>query len=213
MRRSWQNRLYSAWDLLWILAGMAFSTSRSILSLYFQGCKPDRGFRSTGRCSFKARRQGSIIIGKEVTLLAAWRTNRAGLTNPVLLETLASGIITIGDHSGGSGIVISSRASVSIGSRVCLGANTRVFDHDFHALDPVIRQLSRSRQESAIRTEPIVIGDDVFLGTNAIILKGVVLGDRSIVAAGSVVFRGNYPPDCIISGNPATISRFKNPSE
>jgi acetyltransferase-like isoleucine patch superfamily enzyme len=48
------------------------------------------------------------------------------------------------------------------------------------------------------------------VGTNAIILKGVTIGDRSIVAAGAVVFRGDYPPDSIIAGNPAVVVREKN---
>ena len=65
-------------------------------------------------------------------------------------------------------------------------------------------------QESMIRSAPIRIGDDVFVGTNAIILKGVTIGERSMVAAGAVVFRGDYPPDCIIAGNPAAVVRTKN---
>ena len=151
-------------------------------------------------------------IGKGVSLLGGWRSNRAGLSNPVLLETLGNGVIAFGDNSGGSAVVISSRKSISIGERVCLGANVRIFDHDFHPLDARERRLSRNHQEEHVRSEAISIGNDAFVGANAIILKGVVIGNRSIVAAGSVVFRGNYPSDCIISGNPATISRSKNPS-
>jgi acetyltransferase-like isoleucine patch superfamily enzyme len=213
MKRTWRNLLYSAWDFAWIYSGIAISTLLSRLSLAIQGCAPGEGFRTSGRCSFKARREGSLHIGKGVSLLAGWRSNRAGLTNPVLLETLGNGVIVFGDNSGGSAVVISSRKSVSVGERVCLGANVRIFDHDFHAIDPTHRQLDRNQQEEHVRSEAISIGNDAFVGANAIILKGVVIGDRSIVAAGSVVFRGNYPSDCIISGNPATISRSKNPSK
>jgi acetyltransferase-like isoleucine patch superfamily enzyme len=140
-----------------------------------------------------------------VSLLAAWRSNRAGLTNPVLLETLGKGMIRIGDDSGGSAVVISSRSGVTIGKSVCLGANVRIYDHDFHPLDSGKRRLSRNEQAAHLRTEPVTIGDEVFVGANAFILKGVTIGDRSIVAAGSVVFRGEYPADCMIAGNPASI--------
>lgn len=53
-------------------------------------------------------------------------------------------------------------------------------------------------------SKPIVIEDDVFIGANCLILKGVTIGARSIVAAGSVVTR-SVPADCIVGGNPARI--------
>ena len=51
----------------------------------------------------------------------------------------------------------------------------------------------------------MIIGNDVFIGTNAIILKGTHIGDRSVVAAGSVVFGLEVPPDSIVKGNPAKV--------
>jgi acetyltransferase-like isoleucine patch superfamily enzyme len=207
MKRTWRNWIYSAWDLLWITIDMFCSTRLSLLSLWFQGAQYGKAFHTTGKCSFKLRREGSIVLGNRVSLLAGWRSNRAGLTTPVLLETLGEGIIRIGDDSGGSAVAISSRSGVTIGKHVCLGANVRIYDHDFHPLDPVKRRLSRNEQAANVRSEPVTIGDEVFVGANAIILKGVTLGDRSIVAAGAVVFRGDYPPDCIISGNLGLVMR------
>lgn len=86
-----------------------------------------------------------------------------------------------------------------------LGGNVRIFDHDFHPLEAEARRQSTREQAHHIRTAPVEIGDDVFIGTNAIVLKGVRIGDRSIVAAGAVVFKGEYPPDCLLAGNPAAI--------
>jgi acetyltransferase-like isoleucine patch superfamily enzyme len=51
----------------------------------------------------------------------------------------------------------------------------------------------------------IIIGDDVWIGANAIILKDVKIGDGSIVAAGAVVTKGSYPPKSILAGNPAKV--------
>lgn len=56
----------------------------------------------------------------------------------------------------------------------------------------------------------IVIEDDVMIGVNCIILKGVTIGSRSIVAAGSVVTK-SFPSDCIIGGNPAKLIRKLEP--
>ena len=65
-------------------------------------------------------------------------------------------------------------------------------------------------ERSNIRSKRIVIGDDVFIGTNAIILKGTQIGDRSIIAAGSVVMGLKIPPDSMVKGNPARIVSVKN---
>lgn len=201
MKRTFANLLHSAWDLWWIRTDQILSTLRSLVSLHFQGCPPGHGLRTTGSCRFKARHAGSIQIGSHATLLAAWRSNRVGMCGPVLLTTLGEGTIQIGDHFGASSAVLSSRTSITIGDHVNLGGNVRIFDHDFHSLDPATR---RSQDDTKhVRTAPVVLGDDVFVGTNSIILKGVTLGDRCIVGAGAVVTR-SFPADSIIAGNPAT---------
>ena len=207
MKRSWRNVLYTAWDIFWIDLDQRISTARSRMSLFIQGCPSGASFVTSGHCSFKARKAGSIRIGNHVRLLAGWRSNRVGLSGPVLLQTFGDGEIEIGDCSGGSAVVLSSRSKITIGKHVNLGGNSRIFDHDFHALDPVHRRLGLDEQSAHIRTDPVVIGDDVFVGTNAIILKGVTIGDRCIVAAGAVVFKGEYPPDSMLVGNPAQIGK------
>lgn len=200
MKRTLRNKLFSAWDVVWIKLDFFCSTLKSRVSLGFQGCAPSQGFQTSGRCYFKARRAGSIRIGKNVSLLAGHRSNRVGLTNPVLLETLGDGEIEIGDHSGASAVVISSRSKVTIGQHVKIGGNVRIFDHDYHSLDSTIRRTTEDKAN--VKIVPVVIGNDVFIGTNAMILKGVTVGDRAIVAAGAVVTK-DIPADEIWGGNPA----------
>lgn len=205
MKRSWRNILYTTWDVFWIMLDMRISTIRSKGALLLQGCPLGNCFETSGHCSFKARKAGAIRLGNHVKLLAGWRCNRVGLSGPVLLQTFGDGIIEIGDFSGGSAIVLSARSKIQIGKHVNLGGNVRIYDHDFHALEPQFRRLGQKEQEPHIRTTPVEIGDDVFVGANAIILKGVKLGDRCIVAAGAVVFKGEYPADSMLVGNPAQI--------
>lgn len=200
MKRTPGNIVYSSWDVLWIRISFGISTLRSNLSLRLQGCPPAANLRSSGPCHFKARFPGSILIGKNAVLLANWRTNRVGLAGPTLLTTLGDGLITIGDHFGASAVVISSRSRVSIGNHVMLGGNVRIFDHDFHSLDPAIRRTPGDGEQCSSR--PVKIGDDVFVGAYSIILKGVSLGNRVIVGAASVVTR-SFPDDAVIAGNPA----------
>lgn len=198
------NKLYSAYDVLMIHANMAWSTLRTRVSLALQGCMVGAGFRSTGAARIKARAAGSITIGNRVRLLAHWRSNRVGLSGPVILHTWQGGRIEIGDHTGASAVVISSRSGVKIGRYCNLGGNVRIYDHDFHALDAEVRRGPRGCDDCA--TRPVSIGDDVFIGAQSLILKGVTIGDRAVIGAGSVVTR-DVPADCIAAGNPARVMR------
>jgi acetyltransferase-like isoleucine patch superfamily enzyme len=203
MKRNVLNKLYSVGDLFWVNAGFFLSTLRVRLSLALQGCPPGKRFRTSGRCYIKARQAGSIQIGDHVALYAGHRSNRVGLNNPVMLHTLGEGRIEIGDYSGGSAVVLSARSEIRIGKHVKMGGNVRVYDHDFHALDPAVRRTPED--EAQVRTRPVFIGDDVFVGTNAMILKGSSIGERSIVGAGAVVAGLDVPPDSLVVGNPAKI--------
>lgn len=206
--RTFRNKIYSAYDLALIRADLLLSTLRSRLSLWFQGAVIGEGFRSSGQVRIKARATGSIVLERNVRLLAGWRSNRVGLSGPVLLQTWQGGKIEIGENTGASAVVISSRSGVTIGKHVNIGGNVRIFDHDFHSIDAAIRRSERGCDDCA--TKPISIGDDVFIGTQCIILKGVTIGDRSVIGAGSVVSK-DIPADCIAAGNPAVVLR-KNPA-
>ncbi len=198
MKRKFANILFSTYDVVLIYINIFLSSARSRLSLGWQGCAVGKGFNTSGLCHFKAHEAGSIIIGAQVTLNAHWRTNRSGLANPVLLETIESGRINFGDFSGASAVVMSSRSKITIGQHVNIGANTQIFDHDFHSLNYRTRRNSLKN----IKTAPVNIGDDVFIGTNSIILKGVNIGSKAIIGAGSVVTK-NVPPGEAWAGNPA----------
>lgn len=156
-----------------------------------------------GRSLIRARKKGEIILGDSVVFNSRFCTNLVGLINPTVLDTRLGGKIEVGDNSGGSSVVISSKTSIRIGARCKLGGNVRIFDHDFHSVDPKIRATPEDRNN--IKSAAINIADDCFIGTNAIILKGTSLGARTIVAAGSVVFGLKVPPDSLVKGNPAVI--------
>ena len=91
---------------------------------------------------------------------------------------------------------------IIIGDRVTVGANSILVDTDFHPLDALARQNTPWDGGTA----PIMIEDDVFIGMGTLVLKGVTIGGRSIIGAGSVVTR-DIPPDVIAAGNPATVIR------
>lgn len=170
---------------------------------FWWGVKIGCGCRFQGKIYLRTRRRGEIVIGNRVVLNSDFTSNLVGIVNPVVMDTRGGGRIQIGDYSGMTSVVIHSRSYVKIGSHVKIGGNVRIFDHDFHAVEAEYRTTSEDRNH--IRTKPVTIGDSCFIGTNAIILKGSVIGARSIVAAGSVVFGLDVPPDSLVKGNPAQI--------
>lgn len=95
---------------------------------------------------------------------------------------------------------ISSGPGIFIGSDCAIGVNVTIFDSDFHPLDPQIRMSGQPK------TGKVVIGDNVFIGSNASILKGVTVGSNSVIGFGSIVTK-DIPANTIACGNPAKIIR------
>jgi acetyltransferase-like isoleucine patch superfamily enzyme len=146
----------------------------------------------------------NIVIGDRIVLCSDSRYTALALNHSVKISTIrANAQITIGNDVGLSGTCIVCAEKVHIGSEVLIGANVLVVDTDFHPITPDKRRFSDD--ESRIQTSAVYIGNNVFIGTNAIILKGVRLGDDSVVAAGAVVVGGDYISGSILAGNPARI--------
>ena len=105
--------------------------------------------------------------------------------------------------TGGANLTI----DLLVGSKVYVSAGCLIMDSDFHDLDYRKRRINHGNKTA--KCYPIQISDDVFIGARCIICKGVTIGERSIVAAGSVV-RQNIPADEIWGGNPATFIKKIN---
>lgn len=110
----------------------------------------------------------------------------------------AVGDITIGHHTR-IGIHNTIIGPVSIGSHVNLaqGIVVTALNHQF--LDA-----SKRIDQQGITTRAVVIGDDVWIGANAVVLPGVTVGSHSVVAAGAVVTK-DVPPHTVVGGVPAKV--------
>lgn len=108
--------------------------------------------------------------------------------------------INIGSNVGMSSTRMWISKELAIGNNVKIGACVLLIDTDSHPIDYELRRTSNEGVKSA----PIVIEDDVWIGAHSIVLKGVTIGARSIIGAGSVVTK-SIPADCIAAGNPAKI--------
>lgn len=174
------------------------------LKLLFYGCEYGENLNVFGKIHLKSPLKSSLKIGKNCTLNSSTLSNFVGITNTTIFQILGQGKIFIGDNCGLTSIVFSCRENITIGNNVKIGGNVRVFDHDYHSLDYLKRRNVKTDSENC-KSSPVTIEDDVFIGTNAIILKGVNIGARSVIGAGSVVAIKNIPPDSFVIGNPARI--------
>ncbi|MDX6197676.1 MAG: tetrahydrodipicolinate N-acetyltransferase [Actinomycetota bacterium] len=104
--------------------------------------------------------------------------------------------IGAGTNVNGLGTKILVAESVTIGSGCTFSWDVQVLDNDFHAMT-----VGGVRQPSVA---PVVIGDRVWVGTRAVILKGVTIGDGAVVAAGAVVNK-DVPPQAVVAGIPAKV--------
>ena len=87
---------------------------------------------------------------------------------------------------------------IAIGDNCAISWNVQIMDTDIHNIV--------TSGEKNCENQPVRIGDNVWIGTQAIILKGVTIGNGAIIAAGSVVTK-DVPPKCLVGGNPAKVIR------
>lgn len=147
-----------------------------------------------------------LVIGNNCSINSNFFSNLIGLYQRTIIVARGNGAIRIGNNVGISGSTIYARDGIEIGDNTLIGANVKIFDNDFHSLNTYERI---NDDYSNLKTIPVKIGKNCFIGCNSIILKGTQLGDNCIVGAGSVV-SGKYENDCVIGGNPAKVIRMEN---
>lgn len=145
------------------------------------------------------KNKGSIKIGSGFVCNSGLWRNPIGGDSICRFVTRDKGKILIGDNVGISNSTIVSACEVVIGNNVMIGGGCRIWDTNFHSVDPLEREL---KKEVSIKSKPVYLLANCFIGGGSIILPGVTVGRNSIVGAGSVV-RESIPNDEIWAGNPA----------
>ena len=119
----------------------------------------------------------------------------------------------VGDFTLLNGALIMAEEKIDIGSHCLISWNVGIADSDFHPLEPAQRLVDAKAlapffkdrpPRPKLKTAPVRIADNVWIGMNATILKGVSIGDNSVVAAGSVVTK-SVPANTVVAGNPAIV--------
>jgi acetyltransferase-like isoleucine patch superfamily enzyme len=144
--------------------------------------------RLFGRIHFRAG--GYVEFGNGVILV--------GTVTPIEIVSHKGSHISIGDHTFiNYGASITAHQKVSIGRHCLFGHHVRIVDKNEHGLE---------QRHVAPPPAPVVIEDNVWIGSHTIILPGVSIGRNSAIGAGSVVTR-DVPANCLAAGNPARVIR------
>ena len=146
------------------------------------------------------RNRGIIRIGDRVRINSSPTANPIGAGDRTYFQILKGATLTIGNDVGISNCAITSATKVTIGNYVRIGSGVKIYDTDFHSLDPFERT-AKPEKVTAV-TNPVIVEDYAFIGAGSYILKGVTIGKYSIIGAGSVVTK-SVPSGEIWAGNPA----------
>lgn len=149
---------------------------------------------------FRSQRDPALVIGSGCSL------------DGVHFAINPDGQVTIGDNCAFFGSVILCEKDVRIGNHVYLGWNVVISDSDFHPTEVAERHadvlacspLGEGLARRPYPSRPVVIGDGVYIGHNATVLKGVTIGDGAFIEPGSMVVH-NIPAGARVIGNPAKV--------
>lgn len=136
--------------------------------------------------------QGRLIIENRVRLVST--------ITPIELDASGDGTIEIGEFTFiNYGTSIAAKRLVKIGKKCLIGTYVNITDNNFHCVEP-------ERRYETPPSDPVIIEDNVWLGTRVIVLPGVTIGEGSVIGAGSVVTR-NIPARVLAAGVPARVIR------
>lgn len=186
---------------VWNRIGSLISFPRVRLMFLLNGIKWRARWSFYGSPIIQKHLHSKMSFGAGLQFRSRTRANPLGINHPVILATLTQNAqLIIGDNFAMSGGCICVAEKVVIGNNVTIGANSTIVDTDFHPLKSELRIIN----SQDAKTKPVVIEDNVFIGMNCLVLKGVTIGRGSVVGAGSVV-AASAPPGVIVAGNPAHI--------
>lgn len=149
-----------------------------------------------GVAKFRNKPGGKIIVGDNCSFLSKPKSNMIGINRPCIITTQTPDArIIIGNKCGFSGTVIGAFIAIELRDNVRCGANTLITDSDWHPEDP-----------RSSNPKPVLVENNVWLGEGVKVLKGVTIGENSVIGAGSVVVK-SVPANVIAAGNPCKVIR------
>ncbi len=147
-----------------------------------------------------SRGEGSLVIGGS-NCFGYWDGPISGDGGILLQPRRPEATILIGQGNWfNNNVTIIANEEIVIGDNCRIGNEVAIFDSDFHEIRAAIRD------QGPGPTRPVTIGHNVWLGSRVMILKGVAIGENSVIGAMSLVTRP-IPANCLAAGNPAKVVR------
>jgi acetyltransferase-like isoleucine patch superfamily enzyme len=177
----------------------------NILFCHAHGVETGKGVIFNGMPLIRRAPGSRIFFDDKCTFNSSRLSVLAGLYKRCTFVTIKRGAeIYIGKKTGLSGVLIVAAKRVIIGSNVLIGAHSTIIDTDFHDSDPGKRE-----DYDNVPAHQVVIEDNVFIGFNCLVTKGVTIGTNSVIGANSVVLT-SIPPNSIALGNPCKVIIRRN---
>lgn len=193
--------IYRGVRKIYYLLNYSIGYALTVIRLKGNGVRYGKNLKSYGSPRIDVWNGGKLSIGNNVSFNNGNRYNVIGRQQPCYFVVRSGAELTIGDNTGMSATAIVCTEKIYIGNFVKIGGNSVIYDTDFHSLDPQQRSVIGSDLRNT-KNMPVIIGDHVFIGAHSTILKGVQIGNNSIIGSGSVVTK-NIPSNEIWGGNPA----------
>lgn len=166
----------------------------SKLYLSVQGIKIGKKVTFNGFSYFSRYPSSTIIIGDNCRFNSSTTSNLIGVNHKCMISTNSkNAVLEIGEGCGFSGVTIGCFANIKLGNKVRCGANVLITDSDWHLDDPRVGE-----------PKPIIIEDNVWLGYGVVVMKGVRIGENSVIGINSIVVK-DIPKNVIAAGNPCKI--------
>jgi acetyltransferase-like isoleucine patch superfamily enzyme len=170
--------------------------------LLYRHVNVGKNIRCWGRVLIGKTPESRLLIGNNVHIVSDAVRSGIALFSRCKIQVFGKGLIEIGDNAALNGVSLTCRTtSITIGKGTIIAPNVIIVDSDFHALWPPVDRTHSMGYDS---DKPVKIGNNVWIGMNCLILKGVTIGDNSVIAAGSVVPR-DIPANVVAGGNPAKV--------
>lgn len=168
--------------------------NRIVLS--YRDVKYGNGLKINGQIFLRGK--GKLILGNNVRINSSLESNPIGGNTRTTFHISENAKVCIGNNVGISNTAIVSKVAINIGNDVLIGGGCKLYDTDFHPVNPEERLKNCNRGKCKV----INIEDNVFIGAHSIILKGVTIGKNSVIAAGSIVTK-DVPNNELWGGIPA----------
>ena len=183
----------------WNAVATSFWTFVARGRLWLAGAVVGPGLVVNGPILLRVHPSAHLSIGRDCRLYSGFRANPVGGHGRLSLWVGRDASLEIGDNVGMSNCTVVAQLHVVIGSGTRIGGEAAIYDTDFHSLAAADRL---ARPDVSVRRAAVHVGERVFVGGRAIVLKGVRMGEETVVGAGSVLTRNTGPRE-VWAGNPA----------